>query len=149
MNSKTRTKSRIADDDLYKDTEQTIKVVEDRDKADILSEHFLQVFVDEPAGEPPKADSKPVPPLLHMEVKEESIKKILQKLQRNKSPGPDKLHPRIIKETGDMLLVPLKILFENSLQQGVIPEDWRIANVTVQYTRREIKVTLETTDQSA
>ena len=40
------------------------------------------------------------------------------------------MEPRILKEIRNELVLPLTILFENSLLQGEIPEDWKIANVS-------------------
>ncbi|XP_042227379.1 uncharacterized protein LOC121869880 [Homarus americanus] len=51
------------------------------------------------------------------------------------SPGPDGLHPRVIKEMMEELLQPLRILFESSFQEGNIPEDWHIAYITAIYKK--------------
>ncbi|XP_073532281.1 general transcription factor IIH subunit 3 isoform X2 [Phyllobates terribilis] len=45
------------------------------------------------------------------------------------SPGPDELHPRVLKEIIEEILEPLSIIFENSWRTGEVPEDWRRANV--------------------
>ncbi|XP_073404440.1 uncharacterized protein [Dendrobates tinctorius] len=46
-----------------------------------------------------------------------------------KSPGPDELHPRVLKEIAEEIFEPLSIIFENSWRTGEVPEDWRRANV--------------------
>ena len=43
--------------------------------------------------------------------------------------GPDKFHPKFLKEVGDILSVPLSIIFTKSLREKVVPRDWRTANV--------------------
>jgi len=48
----------------------------------------------------------------------------LKSLNPSKSSGPDELHPKILKETATQLSVPLTIIFNKSLQEGVVPEDW-------------------------
>ncbi|XP_077149043.1 P2X purinoceptor 4 isoform X1 [Ranitomeya variabilis] len=45
------------------------------------------------------------------------------------SPGPDELHPRVLKEIAEEIFEPLSIIFENSWRTGEVPEDWRRANV--------------------
>ena len=52
-----------------------------------------------------------------------------KKLKYNKSPGPDGIHPRILKELSEYLLVPLRILFTRSLSEGVLPKSWKISHV--------------------
>ena len=60
----------------------------------------------------------------------EAIKKNVLKLKNKSSPGPDKITPRLLKECIELLKLPLSILFNMSIQEGVVPEDWRMANVT-------------------
>lgn len=50
--------------------------------------------------------------------------------KKNKSPGPDGVHPRVVKEMIQELLNPLKIIFNNSLEEGIVPEDWTTAHIT-------------------
>ena len=50
-------------------------------------------------------------------------------MKPDKSPGPDKVHPKVIKELADELARPLKLLFNKTLSEGKIPESWKIANV--------------------
>uniref|UniRef100_A0A670HPH4 Gypsy retrotransposon integrase-like protein 1 n=1 Tax=Podarcis muralis TaxID=64176 RepID=A0A670HPH4_PODMU len=45
------------------------------------------------------------------------------------SPGPDELHPRVLKELADVISEPLAVIFENSWRTGEVPADWRRANV--------------------
>ena len=58
------------------------------------------------------------------------IKKRLLKLKASKSPGPDGLHPRILKELANEISEPLQDTFTTSLREGKLPEDWRIAHTT-------------------
>lgn len=131
--SKTRTKSRISD--LYKDEGRTEKTRSDKEKAEILSKQFASVYIDEPDGESPPATPVEAPRMQDIEITEDKIKKILLKLKRNKSPGPDGVHPRIIKELMNELLAPLKILYSTSLREGMVPEDWRTASITAIYKK--------------
>ncbi|KAG7172219.1 hypothetical protein Hamer_G009566, partial [Homarus americanus] len=121
VQTKTRTKARIAD--LCKDEEKLQKTVNDQEKADVLSEQFSRVFIKEPDRGIPTANKKDVPALQHLEITEGKIRKVIKKLKRQKSPGPDGLYPRVIKEMMEELLQPLRILFESSFQEGNIPED--------------------------
>ena len=46
------------------------------------------------------------------------------------STGPDMLHPRIPLALEDKLVRPLTNIFNNSVETGIIPEDWKSTNVT-------------------
>lgn len=133
VSSKTRTKSRIAD--LYMDEDKVSKTTCDKEKAMVFAEKFSSVFVKELDVDVPGISSKNVPSLDHVEITDDILKNILQKLKRNKSPGPDGIHPRVIKDMAENLIAPLKILFNSSLNEGVVPEDWRIAHITPIYKK--------------
>ncbi|KAG7178057.1 putative Endonuclease-reverse transcriptase-containing protein 8, partial [Homarus americanus] len=145
VQTKTRTKARIAD--LYKDEEKVQKTVNDQEKADVLSEQFSQVFIKEPDRGIPTANKKEVPALQHLEITEGKIRKVIQKLKRQKSPSPDGLHPRVIKEMMEELFQPLRVLFESSFREGNIPEDWRIAVGSLRKTTVEKDIGVVTDDK--
>lgn len=133
VQSKTRTKSKIPD--MYKDKENNIKTVNDKEKADVLSKQFSDVFISEPGGEIPACQRRRVETLQHLNITDEKIKKTIRKLKKYKSPGPDEIHPRVIKELVEEVCEPLHILFEYSFQMHQLPGDWRIANITAIYKK--------------
>jgi hypothetical protein len=45
------------------------------------------------------------------------------------APGPDNISPRILKELATDISPLLQLIFQKSLDTGVVPDDWRIANV--------------------
>ena len=57
------------------------------------------------------------------------MEKALKSLKAGKSPGPDSIHPRILKELATELAYPLRILFEKSIKNGKLPNDWKSAEV--------------------
>ena len=59
----------------------------------------------------------------------------LQHLNIYKSSGPDMLHPQILLVLKDKLTRPLTHIFNNSVETGIIPEDWKSANVTAIYKK--------------
>ena len=46
------------------------------------------------------------------------------------SPGIDGITSSILKELNNIICKPLAIVFNKSLSEGFVPEDWRLANVT-------------------
>ena len=58
-----------------------------------------------------------------------------EKIITNKCLGPDEIHPRLLKELSLLITAPLAKLFQHSLEQGAVPNDWEEANITVFYKR--------------
>ena len=70
-----------------------------------------------------------------LSITEEQVKKILQKLKISKSPGPDGLHPRFLRELAPQLSKPLTLIFNNSLRLGKLPTDWKNGQITAIYKK--------------
>jgi hypothetical protein len=51
-------------------------------------------------------------------------------LNISKPAGPDNLPPKFLKAVFQSLVKPLTILFQKSLNFGVVPGDWKLANVS-------------------
>jgi hypothetical protein len=62
-----------------------------------------------------------VPPLETMIIIKEKVKKKLDKLKISKSPGPDGIHPRVLKEVNMLLCTSLARIFETSNETGLLP----------------------------
>ena len=60
----------------------------------------------------------------------EGVQEKLQHLNICKSTGPDMFHPRILRALEDKLARPLTHILNNSVETGIIPDDWKSANVT-------------------
>ena len=58
-------------------------------------------------------------------------------IKAGKSQGPDLIHPRLLKETSNCIALPLSKLFRQSLEEGKLPEEWKIANVTALFKSGE------------
>ena len=60
----------------------------------------------------------------------EDVQEKLKHLSIYKSTGPDLLHPRVLWTLEDMLCGPLNHISNKSAETGIIPADWKSANVT-------------------
>ena len=126
-NSKLKTKQGVAD---LKDKDGNI-ATSNKDKADTLNRFFCSVFTQESTQGMPSCEHKQV----GHELKDiiftgESVKKRLQSLDATKSPGPDCMHSRVLKELADVMAEPLTVIFTKSLEEGILPSTWKEANVT-------------------
>ena len=50
-------------------------------------------------------------------------------MKDNKSPGVDGIAPKILKETVEQISKPLANVFNMSLQEGIVPLEWKEANI--------------------
>ena len=108
----------------------------DKEKAEVLSKQFSNVFTDEPEGDTPTLPDRDYQSILDdIEITEEIIKKKLEKLNVTKSPGPDNIHPRVLKELAACLAKPLLIIFKTSLRTGRLPREWKLAKVSAVFKK--------------
>ena len=73
----------------------------------------------------------------HVSFPADKIKKKLDNLNPYKSPGPDELHPRILKELSNELSLPLSLIFSKSFSEGELPQDWKDATITPLHKKGE------------
>jgi hypothetical protein len=139
-NSKTKWRTGIAD--LSKSGNEKGKdlTTNDTEKAEVLSEFFTSVYSKEPEGEwmlPNKIT--PTEPI-SITINEDTISKLLDKLVKTKSPGPDSIHPRVLHELRSVICTPLNIIFQTSLRTQKLPRSWKMANVTAIYKKGSKKL---------
>ena len=108
------------------------------EKAEMLNDFFSSVLVNEPLHNLPQLDD-PVEIMEDITISTETVLKKLLALNPNKSAGPDGIHGRVLKELANEVAVPLTTIFTRSLEEGVIPQDWREARVTPIYKRKGSK----------
>ena len=104
--------------------------ISDSDKATTLNYFFSSVFYAEDLSDIPTYDSNFVGPfVLEIQVEIEDVRDKLLSLSPGKSVGPDNVHPRVLWEAAEYLVVPLSNIFRHSFEIGVLPLDWRSARV--------------------
>ena len=60
----------------------------------------------------------------------EQILKLLNKLNKSKGAGLDKLSNQLIRECADLILPYISTIFNSCLTTGIFPDDWKLAKVT-------------------
>ena len=58
------------------------------------------------------------------------IDKLLRELNPYKASGPDQIKPWVLKELHAQIAPILQVIFTKSLSSGIVPDDWKNANVT-------------------
>ena len=104
----------------------------DEDMAEILNKYFASVYTVEDLSEIPRV---PVvyqgnEPLRKINITEERVREKIRKLNPTKSPGPDELYPRELKEVEEELSPHLCSIYKASLEQRKTVMDWKLQNVT-------------------
>ena len=101
--------------------------------AEELHMHFSSVFTREDTSSIPVPDTKfkgsEGERLGQVVVTPEVVANKINNMKENKSPGVDGIAPKILKETVEQMCTPLAHLFNMSLQEGIVPFEWKEANI--------------------
>ena len=126
VRSKTKVKSGISD--LQKEDGSLTQT--DVEKAELLNKFFASVFTDENLSYVPDPDYQHnAKKLEDINISREDVLKKLKNLKPSKAPGPDGLHPRVLKEAANVLADPLAEVFNKSISEGSVPDGWKLAHV--------------------
>ena len=68
-------------------------------------------------------------------LSEADVFSVLYNLDINKVQGPDGIPARLLKETARQIAPSITLLFNKSLSTGVLPRDWKLANVVPVYKK--------------
>ena len=102
--------------------------------AEILNEYFSSVFTIEDISslQVPltKFEGNKSEHLRQLFVTPEMISKKIKKMKDNKSPGVDGIPPKLLKEIVEQISTPLAKVFHLSLEEGIVPSEWKEANIT-------------------
>ena len=101
--------------------------------AEELNRHFSSVFTREDTSSLPVPETKfkgsEGERLGQLVVTPYFIVSKISNMKENKSPGVDGISPKILKETVEQISTPLAQRFNMSLQEGIVPFEWKEANI--------------------
>ena len=107
-------------------------ITEDDRKADIFNNYFASI------ASPDHSDLLPYLPnfqfltdsrIENIQTSEVEVQRLPSQLNANKSTGPDGIGNWVLKHCSKSLSIPLTILFNKSLRDGIFPSVWKQANV--------------------
>ena len=128
---KTKRKDNVGIQSLKVDN-QTI--TDDQGKADILANQFHSVFTKDDCQVPNLPPSN-FPDMPEIDITTDGITKLLRNLDVSKANGPDMIPNHVLKLTAEQIAPALQFIFKQSYDQGVLPEDWRKANIASVYKK--------------
>ena len=101
--------------------------------AEELNMHFSSVFTREDTSSLPVPETKfkgsEGERMGQLVVTPEVVASKINNMKENKSPGVDGISPKILKETVAQISTPLAHVFNMSLQEGIVPLEWKEANI--------------------
>lgn len=106
-------------------------MADDQGMAELLNSYFCSVFSKDDIGVPP-----PDPPptvsgsLTQIRVTVKEVREKIRRLKPRSAPGPDGIGPQLLQELEAELAPVLTDIFNTTLAEGRVPEDWKKANVT-------------------
>ena len=109
-----------------------IEYTEDHEMAEIMSEHFNEVFTRENYKNEEIGREKRSP-MSEIIVSRHDIENEMKDLDVRKSHGPDEVSNWILKECREELVDKVYNIINCSLKEGKIPEDWKKANIVPIY----------------
>jgi len=105
-------------------------ITDEKEMAEELNNFFSSVFTREDTS------SVPIPEPRHCRKKmkdvwisTQDVKKRIEKMKQQSSPGLDGITPRLLKETKDEIAPILAKIFRLSMDSGIVPEEWKQAKV--------------------
>ena len=101
--------------------------------AEELHMHFSSVFTREDTSSLPVPETKfkgsEGERLGQLVVTLDVVASTINNMKENKSPGVDGISPKILKETVEQISTPLAHVFNMSLQEGIVPLEWKEAYI--------------------
>ena len=81
--------------------------------------------------------TSPFTPMGEITVDPNRVLKLLNNFKIHKPPGPDGLSARVLKECSSEIAPILALIYNETLAQGTLPDDWRQANVAPIFKKGE------------
>ena len=110
------------EDGLYAETDKEI--------GDTIGKYFNSVHPPYFRGKLPDMQTVTHNKIGELSISPKLVEERLAKLNIHKASGPDGIHPHVLQKTAKAMSIPLAKLFQQSLDTGEVPEDWRTANIT-------------------
>ena len=105
-------------------------VSDNKEMASMLNSYFSSVFTTEMDKPPEIQDMVVRHKLENITVTTRKVREKILALKPDSAPGPDGITGHLLQGLVEELAPALALIFSKSMEEGVVPEDWRTANVT-------------------
>ena len=86
----------------------------------------------------PDLGESSIPLMPHITIKEKEVHKLLSNLNYHKASGPDSIPTRLLRLLASTIAPPLTKNFQDSLDMGIVPKDWRTASIVPVFKKGDI-----------
>ena len=101
-----------------------------KDQAELFNSYFYDQFSSPSSYEIPiDYTNDKFSIFSNFEISQPTIINFLNKIDTNKSPGPDGIHGKVLKNCAQSIAYPLYLIFNESFHSGYIPSEWKLGNV--------------------
>ena len=107
------------------------------EKAEVFNQHFTNNSTLNGADDELPVLEEGDTILPQLVITEEMILDVIKHLNPNKAVGPDLIHNRLLIKAADVLVKPLEMLLNRSLNEEKFPASWKIAHVTPIFKKGE------------
>ena len=110
-----------------------------REIAELFNDYFSSIVTDKdnPSintfSSPPPSDSS----ICDLILSPEDVLVGLLNLDIHKAVGPDQIPPRLLKECAHQIAPSLSLLFNRSISEGSLPDEWKLANIVPVHKKGE------------
>ena len=109
------------------------------EKAELLNNYFTSVFTQDDGILQMWKINRPTQTITHTRTNPLQVENIIKNLKYKNSTGPDNLFSnKFFKSCKDSICEPLAMLFNKSLEAGIIPNKWRLAKVIALFKSAEV-----------
>lgn len=110
---------------------------DNKSKAEILNDQFQSVYTREDTSNLPDKGPSPHQTMDDIEISRHGVFKLLAQLKPHKATGPDCIPAFILRAAAHELAPILTLIYQRSLDTGVVPDDWRNAWIVPVYKKGE------------
>jgi len=93
------------------------------------SQDLESVYTQDDPSDIPTLEGEPFPEIHPIHIHPEGVSQLLHNLKPYKAAGPDNLPSYFLKEVANEIVPSLCLIFQASLDQGVLPNIWKRASV--------------------
>ena len=104
-----------------------------KNKAEALNRQYQSVFTKEDMENFPEKEPTNIPDMQDIRIDIPGVEKLLLNLKPGKACGPDQIPVRVMKEAAPEIAPALACIFQQSIDENELPDDWLKANIVPVY----------------
>jgi len=113
-------------------------LLEDKDKVKEFNKYFASVFGEEDNTVtyiPKVFDPEKHKELNDLNITVDKVEQKIKNLKAYSAPGPDSIHPLLLKKCSNEVAVPLAIIYQKSIEEGRLPKEFKRTNISPLYKK--------------